>query len=106
MNIDSILTIVKDIIDVNALQRLIVTKACRQRYITIFSKNIKENYEIIKNILQTDIIELEKMYFKLKKQEKNIIVEIYDEENLYKTSEFENIEELNVKLNKKIKVFI
>ena len=32
--------------------------------------------------------------------------EIYDEENIYKTVEFTKIEELNVKQNKKIKVFI
>lgn len=97
---------VKDLIDVNPLQRLIITKACKQRIITIFSKNIKENYEIIKNILKTDIIELEKIYFKFIQEENHILLEIYDEENIYKTIKLDKIEELNVKLNKKIKVFI
>ena len=67
---------------------------------------IKENYTIIKNILQTDIIELEKIYLKIIVKEGKTLLEIYDEENMYNTIEMQNIEELNVKPNKKIKVFI
>lgn len=97
---------IKEVIDLSTVQRLIITKACKLKSITIFSRNIKENYEIIKNILKTDIIELEKLYFKFIQNESKILLEIYDEENLYKSVEYDNIEELNVKLNKKIKVFI
>lgn len=97
---------VKSRVDINLIQRLIITKACKQRIITIFSKNIKENYEIIKNILQTDIIELEKMHLKFILKEGKTLLEIYDEENMYNTIEIQNVEELNVKPNKKIKVFI
>lgn len=97
---------VYNIVDVNPFQKLVITKACKLKIITIFSRNIKENYEIIKSILQTDIIELEKIYFKFIQKENKIILEIYDEDNIYKTLEFSTIEELNVKLNKKIKVFI
>jgi len=96
---------VKDIIDVDKIQRLIITKACKQKIITIFSRNIKENYEIIKNILQTDIIELEKIYFKFIQENGKLFLEIYDEDNIFKTIELGKIEELNVKINKKIKVF-
>lgn len=97
---------VKDIIDIAIIQRPIITKACKQKAITIFSKNIKENYEIIKNILQTNIIDFETMYFKFIKKEDKFILEIYDEENIYKTIDLPEIKELNVKLNKKIKIFI
>lgn len=97
---------IKDIIDMNNIQKLIVTKACKQKVITIFSRNIKENYEIIKNILQTNIIDLEIMYFKFIMKDNKLILEIYDEENVYKKIELSNIEELNVKLSKKIKIFI
>lgn len=97
---------VKDICNIDEIQRLIITKACKQKIITIISKNIKENYNLIRNILQTDIIELEKMSFKFMKNEDKIILEIFDEENKYKTLEFDHIEELNVKLNKKVKIFI
>lgn len=97
---------VKDIIDSNKIQKEIITKACKQRVITIFSKNIKENYEIVKNIFKMDIIELEKVYFKFISKEEENKLEIYDEENLYQTVELPKIQELYVKLNKKIKVFI
>lgn len=52
------------------------------------------------------MIDLETMYFKFIKKEDKFLLEIYDEENIYKTLEIPMIEELNVKLNKKIKVFI
>lgn len=97
---------VKDIIDVNVVQKMIITKACKQKIITIFSKNIKENYEIIRNILKTDIIELEHIYFKFIQNQDKITLEIYDEENICKVTEFCKTDALNVKMNKKIKVFI
>ena len=56
--------------------------------------------------MQTDIIDLEKIYFKFIKKEKTMLLEIYDEENMSKTLEILTIEELNVKYNRKIKVFI
>lgn len=97
---------IQDIIDIEQVQRRIITKACKKKIITIFSRNIKQNYAIIENILKTDIIELEKMFFKFVKQNNKIILNIYDEENLSKTIEFKSIEELNVKVDKKVKVFI
>lgn len=98
-------TQVKDIVDINPIQKAIITKACKNKVITIFSLDIEENYEIIKKILQTNIIELKNMFFKFVKQEQ-IVLQIYDEKNIYKTCKLSNIKELNVKLNKKIKVFI
>jgi len=95
---------VKDLINLNKIQKQIITEACKRKAITIFSKNIKENYEIVKNIFEIDIIELEKIYFKFVAIQEKILLEIYDEGNLYKTVELVEIEELYVKFNKKIKV--
>ena len=97
---------IKDLVNINTLQKLIITKACKQKAVTIFSRNIKENYDIIKNMFETDIIELEKIYFKFIQKENGIVMQIYDEDNMLKEVEFDNIEEFNIKLNKKIKVFI
>lgn len=97
---------VKDIVDINNIQKMIITKACKQRIVTIFSKNIKENYNILQNILQTDIIELEHIFLKFIQKNDKTVLEIYDEENLSRTIELSDIKELNVKLNKKIRVFI
>ena len=97
---------VKDIVDINNIQKMIITKACKQKIVTIFSKNIKENYNILQNILQTDIIELEHIFLKFIQKNDKTVLEIYDEENLSRTIELSDIKELNVKLNKKIRVFI
>lgn len=97
---------IKNIINLEEIQKMIITKACKQRIITIFSKKINENYEITKFIFQIDIIELENIYLKLKQCEKNIELEILDEENTYKTLSIPEITELNVKTGKKIKIFI
>lgn len=97
---------IKDIVDLNSIQKMIITKACKEKVITIFSKNIKENYEIVKHIFQSDIIELEEIYFKFIQEENRVLLELHDEDNIYKTIQIENIAELNVKLNKKNKVFI
>ena len=97
---------VKDIVDINNIQKIIITKACKQKIVTIFSKNIKENYNILQNILQTDIIELEHIFLKFIQKNDKTVLEIYDEENLSRTIELSDIKELNVKLNKKIRVFI
>jgi len=97
---------IKDIISLNKLQEKVITKACKLKLINIFSLNIKENYEVVKNIFETDIIELSKIQFKLIKKDEKQILEIYDENNLYKTIELSEIKELNVKLNKKYKVII
>ena len=97
---------VRDIIDLNPIKRTIITNACKKRLITIFSHTIKENYEIVKPIFQTDILELEKISFKFMKQNNKIILDIYDEETLYQTIEFKEIEEFRARFNKKIKLFI
>lgn len=87
------------------LERDIITKACNLKVLTIFSKNVKENFEIIKDILETKIIDLEKVYFEVKKAENKIVVKVYDENNLELEKEFIEIKELNVKFNKKIRLF-
>ena len=46
------------------------------------------------------------MYLRFNTKTNKTILEIYDEENMYNTFEIPNIEEPNVKQNKKIKVFI
>ena len=97
---------VKDIVDINNIQKMIITKACKQKIVTIFSNNIKENYNILQNILQSDIIELEHIFLKFIQKNDKTVLEIYDEENLSRTIELSDIKELNVKLNKKIRVFI
>ena len=97
---------VKDIVDTDDVQKLIITKGCKEKIITIFSKDIEENYEIIRTIFSTNTIELEKTSLKINQAEDKTIIEVYDEEVLSETIDINKTKELNVKENKKIKVFI
>ena len=97
---------VKDIVDTNDVQKLIITRGCKEKILTMFSKNIEENYEILKVIFDSNIIELEKAFLKINKAEDKTIIEIYDEEVLSETTEVGIVKELNIRANKKIRVFI
>lgn len=97
---------VQDIVNFNDIERYVITMACKERVINIISKNIKENYEIIKNIFRTDIIKLDKIYIKVVKKNDAFFIEIYEDENQNATIEFDKIEELNISENKKVKLFV
>jgi len=87
------------------LEKELITKACNIKAITIFSKDINENFDIVKEVFNTKIIDLEKVYIELRKQEDNVLIKIYDENNIEKTIKYNLLKEINVKYNKKIKLF-
>ena len=87
------------------LEKELITKACNIKAITIFNKNIDENFKIVKDAFKTKIIDLEKVYIELKKEKQNIKVIIYDENNIENEIKLNISEEINVKYNKKIKLF-
>lgn len=84
------------------MERKVLTKACNLKVINIVSQNVLENYKIIKNILDTNIIDLEKTYIKINNTE----LTVYDEETIEKTIVINSVKELNIKNNKKTKLFI
>ena len=55
--------------------------------------------------MNTKIIDLEKVYIELKKEQDKIRVIIYDENNIENEIKLNMSEEINVKFNKKIKLF-
>ena len=97
---------VSDMVDFSKLENYVITIACKMKVLNIISKNIKENYEIIKNIFQTDIIKLDKIQIKFIEKDEKILLEIYEEENKNTTIEFDKIEELILVKNKKVKLFV
>lgn len=97
---------IREAVKLDKIQELAITKACKLKLINIFSLDIKDNYKIIKNIFDTDIIELSKIQFKFINKKEGIFLEIYDEKNIYKTIELSAIKELNIKFNKKYKIII
>lgn len=97
---------VQDLHDFRDLEKYVITIACKEKVLNIISKNIQENYEIIKNIFKTDIIKLEKIYIVISKIEHIYTLEIFEEENKNASLKLDKVEELNINENKRTKLFI
>lgn len=98
---------IKEIIKkLEEVEKEAITKACNFRVINIISLDLTENYEIIRNIINIGIIDLENIYVEIKKKENMLIIDIYEDKSLEKTITDFNIKDLNIKLNKKIKLFV
>ena len=67
----------------------------------------KTNYEILKQIYETKIIDLDTIVYTLKYSKGTLTLNIYDDNTHDETKQIEITEktELNVKLNKKIRVW-
>lgn len=87
-------------------ERYLITRVCNLKLVTIFSNNIEKNYEIISKILETNIIDLNEMNIEFKKKDGKILLNIFDDNMIDKTIEYNENEDINVKLGKKIKLFI
>ena len=85
------------------VEKNLITKGCNIKALNIFSQDVEENYIIYKNIFNTKIIDLESAYIKID-NENNVI--IYDENSIEKKEKYNNLKELTVKYNKKIKIFL
>lgn len=88
------------------LEKDIITKACNLKIINIISKDVLENYRIATEIINMGIIDLESIYLECKQKGTNVDFNIYEEKSFEKTLNFSGIVDLNIKQNKKIKLFI
>ena len=86
-------------------EKFLITKGCKIKAINIISSDIQKNYEIVSKILDSNIIKLEEIQIELKKQNDKNILNIYDE-NIIDNSIEISIQEINIKPNKKIKLFV
>lgn len=86
-------------------EKHLITKACKLKTLNILCQNIEENYKLVSQILSYNIIELEDVNLEFKKHDKNIILTIYDDETIEDTIICDGNNELNVKFNRKIKMF-
>ena len=101
-------TKVKDIKSTNLfnLEKSIITKACNLKIMNILSKSVNENYKIVSKILDKRIIDLEKVQIEAVKEDNKIVFNIYDDKAIEGSISFTKVEELNIKYNKKIPLFI
>ena len=94
--------------NINEIYKIVITKACKNEDIKIVNLDIETNYKIIKNVLDTKIIDLDEIKIKLKYTVNKLIVCVYENEVLEREISFEeniNRNDIGVKLNKKIKLF-
>ncbi len=88
----------------------LLKKANQLKAIVKISENIEYQYEILKNIFNTRAIKLENLSLKITKEKEKIFMQLFDEKMFEdKVEVFNGIEvnkkELEIKLNKKIKIF-
>ena len=81
----------------------LITIGCNLKVLNIFSRDVAENYKIYKNIFNTRIIDLESVYIEINKE--NTVL-IYDENSIETKEQFEEIKDITIKHNKKIKIFV
>ena len=84
-----------------------ILKAQEFKIINKISKDEEIDFEILKNIFTTRIINLEELNIKITKEKSKYYIQLFDENIIEETIENENIEKeaLEIKLNKKIKLF-
>ena len=89
------------------VEKLIINIACKDKILTLFSKQESLNNKILKNVLQSKIINLENSVYMLKYHKGILKILIYDTNIEEETKEIQITErtELEVRLNKKIKVW-
>jgi len=92
---------------IQEIEKELIKKACEQKILTRFSENEIINKKILENQFDSKIINLENTIYILKYRKGILKIEIYDTniEEEIKEIEIKEKVELQVKLNKKIKVW-
>lgn len=91
--------------EIRKTEKHLITKSCKIKAMNILCQDIEKNYELVSKILSYNIIELEDVSLEFKKHDKNIVVTIYDDDTIEDSIIYDGSEELNVKFNKKMKLF-
>lgn len=111
------LTIDKKVIEEKSLNvkiqkviKMLVDKAHEYKVINILSNNQEINFQILKNLFTVRIIKLEDIILKITKEKEKIYVQFFDENIFEEKIEIklpENVEkgDLEIKFNKKMKLF-
>lgn len=91
--------------EIRKTEKHLITKACKLKAMNILCQDIEKNYKLVSRILSYNIIELEDVNLEFKKHDKNVVLTIYDDDTIEDTIICDENKELNVKFNKKIKLF-
>lgn len=96
--------------EINQIGKKIIKQANNMKVLEKVSKQEEINYEMLKNIFKTKSIKLEEINIKLIKEKEKFYVQVFDENSLEEKSELQYVEkinkkDLNIRLNKKVKIF-
>lgn len=96
---------------IERIQKLLIQKAGELKAINIFSKQDKINYDMLKNIFNTRIINLEELCIKVTKEKDKFFVQLFDENVFEEKNEFGDInnvktKDLEIRMNKKVNIFL
>lgn len=93
--------------ETDEIERKLIKKACEQKILTKFSEKEETNYQILKQIFTSKIIDLSETVYTLKYTKGTLTLNIYDGKTHDETKQIPITEktELSVKLNKKIKIW-
>lgn len=91
--------------DINTLENLIIEKIINFKLLNKITKDKKLNINIVQFILKTRIMKFEDSYIEFEKNEENIIINLYDGDTFEQTLKIPRQEKIQLKYNKKIKIF-
>ena len=91
---------------ISQVRELLIDKAIELKVIQEISKDKYTNYEILKNIFSIRIIELKDAYLKITKEKDKYFVKIFDENIFEEKIEISKPNDLEIKLNKKIPIWM
>jgi hypothetical protein len=94
--------------ELDLIQRELIKKAGQLKIMNIFSKNEETNYQIVKNIFFIRVINLETLYVKVTRDKEKYFVQLFDDNVFEEKQEIyvENKRNLEIRFNKKVKIFI
>lgn len=105
----------KSIIEVESLKKdiqkigmLLIQKAQKEKVIETIIKDEELDYSILRNIFTIRIIRLEDLYIKITKEKDKFYLQLFDEDVFEEKIEIDQINKRNlqIRLNKKIKLFL
>ena len=94
---------------INKIQEVLIAKCINLKIINVVSSDNEINYKIIKNILLSKAVDLENLELEVKPKYNKLRVNVYEREELENSFEIETegaAEKVNVRIDKKCRLFI
>ena len=96
--------------DIENAEKTLLQKAHKMKILERLSKNEDIDYELLKNLFSIRSINLEEISVKVTKEKEKYFIQLFDDNSIEEKYELKNSEnirykDLDIRLNKKVKVF-